>query len=56
MITTIASKKIKEEGNFITYQMNTPIYDEKGLPTWTYDDSNPDIITIVRMPQFDDKN
>lgn len=54
MVTEISHKKVKEEGNFITYQCNIPIYDDKGYFTRKYEDSNPDIITIVRSPLFDD--
>lgn len=48
-------KVLSEDDSFVTYQMNTPIYDEKGYPTWEYDDSNPDIVTLVKHPLFNNK-
>ena len=49
-ITKESMKVISEDDRFITHQVNTPIFDEKGYPTWEYDDSNPYIITFVKHP------
>lgn len=53
MITKEACKIISEDERFVTWQHNTPLYDKRGCPTWEYDDSNPDIITIVKFPLWD---
>lgn len=53
MITEEAKKVISEDDKFTTYQMNTPIYDDKGYFTHKYEDSTANIITIVKNPMLD---
>ncbi len=53
MITKEASTIVHEDEKSITYQFNKPIYDERGWPTWTYDDSIIDRVTVIKHPLFD---
>lgn len=53
MITDKDCIIIEENEKFVTYQFNKPILDEKGYPTWKYDDQDADIITIVKHPLWD---
>ncbi len=43
-------KVIEENERWIQYQFNNPIYDDKGYFTRFYDDSNPDIVTVIKPP------
>lgn len=51
MITKEANKIIDENDEWVIYQFNTPIYDNKGYFTHDYDDSNPDIISVRKGPK-----
>lgn len=53
MIVKEACKVIAEDEKTVTWQYNTPILDERGCPTWDYDDSNPYIVTVVKFPLWD---
>lgn len=52
MITDTCSIKISEDEKFVVYQYNDPIYDDKGDFTGKWEDSNPNIITLVKFPPF----
>ncbi len=53
MITDIGMVILEEDDKMIKVQYNKVIYDEHGYPTRKYDDSDPNIITMIKHPLFD---
>lgn len=52
MITKEGMKVLSFDDKYITYQMNNPIYNNENHFTWTYNDENPHIVTLVIHPLF----
>ncbi len=54
MIVKEAMIVLEETDKYVKYQVNTAIF-KNGYPTWEYDDTTPDIVTMFKHPMFNDK-